>query len=56
MTWARFDDGWWIHPKTLEAGNAAAGVLARMVGYCCARLTDGVVPKPVAAMIAGTLR
>jgi hypothetical protein len=56
MTWARLDDGYWMHPKILMAGNTAAGVFSRMLSYCGCYLTDGLVPEPIAAQIAGADR
>lgn len=53
MTWARFDDQFWSHPKVLRAGNEAVGVFVRMVCYCNAHLTDGVVPGDTFRLIAG---
>lgn len=54
MTWAKLDDGFWMHPKVVVAGNEAAGIFCRCLSYCGAYLTDGRVPAPVALAIAGT--
>ena len=57
MSWARLDDGFWMNPKVLMAGNTAAGVFARMLSYCGHHLTDGLVPiEVVAAIVAGDRR
>ena len=53
MTWARLDDGFWMHPKVLMTGNTGAGIFARMLSYCGSYLTDGLVPEPIALQIAG---
>ena len=54
MTWARLDDSFWMHPKVMISGNAAAGVFARCLSYCGCYLTDGLIPEPVATQIAGS--
>jgi hypothetical protein len=53
VTWTKLDDGFWMHPKVIVAGNAAAGVFARMLSYCGCYLTDGRIPSGVAETIAG---
>jgi hypothetical protein len=53
MTWAKLDDGFWMNPKVLIAGNTAAGVFARMLSYCGCYLTDGRVPEEVVQTIIG---
>lgn len=53
MTWAKFDDAFWTHPKTLAAGNEAVGAFVRLVCYGCNQLTDGFVPMKVARFVAG---
>jgi hypothetical protein len=53
VSWARLDDGFWMHPKVLMVGNTAAGVFARCLSYCGSYLTDGLVPEPIATQIAG---
>jgi hypothetical protein len=48
MPWARLDDSFYDHPKTLAlAGRSpAAGFLhVRAITYCCKHLTDGFFPK-----------
>lgn len=56
MTWAKLDDGFWMHPKVVIAGNEAAGIFARCLSYCGKYLTDGRVPDQVAVSIAGGKR
>lgn len=41
MPWTKLDDGFWMHPKILLAGNEAVGIFARCISYCGAYLTDG---------------
>lgn len=45
--WAKLDDGFHSHPKIIRVGNAAAGLLARVISYAGQHLTDGVVPGAV---------
>jgi hypothetical protein len=52
MTWAKFDDAFWSHPKTIRAGNEAVGAFVRMVCYCAQYLTDGAVSAATAREIA----
>lgn len=52
MSWAKFDDAFWSHPKVLRAGNEAVGAFVRMVCYCSQYLTDGAVSKATAREIA----
>lgn len=56
MTWAKLDDGFWMHPKVLMAGNEGAGIFCRCLSYCGMYLTDGRVPQQVALQIAGSPR
>ena len=56
MSWVKIDDGFWMHPKVVHAGNEAAGIFARCLSYCGAYLTDGLIPEPVALSIAGSKR
>ena len=56
MSWAKLDDGFWMHPKTVRAGNEAAGIFCRCLSYCGAYLTDGLIPEAVALSIAGKPR
>ena len=56
VSWAKLDDGFWMHPKVVMAGNEAVGIFARCLSYCGAYLTDGRVPEPVALSIAGGKR
>ena len=56
MSWTKLDDGFWMHPKVMMAGNEAAGIFARCLSYCGNYLTDGLVPEPIALQIAGSKR
>lgn len=42
--WARLDDNFHAHPRTLQAGFDANGLYARALSYCAGYLTDGFVP------------
>lgn len=52
MTWAKLDDGFWMHPAVMGIGNLGAGMFARYLSYCGQYLTDGVVPAHVVMTIA----
>jgi hypothetical protein len=51
MTWSKLDDGFWSHPKVVNAGNEAVGVYARALSYCGRHETDGYIPPEVAGFI-----
>lgn len=53
MTWAKLDDTFWMHPKVMMSGNAAAGIFARMLAYSGCYLTDGLIPADIVKMIVG---
>jgi hypothetical protein len=53
VSWAKLDDGFWMHPKILVAGNVGAGIFARMLSYCGCYLTDGMVPAQIVRTIVG---
>lgn len=53
MPWTKLDDGFYMHPKIVTVGNAGAGLYCRALAYCAAHLTDGEVPGPMAAVLAG---
>lgn len=48
MVWFRVDDNLPLHPKVVEAGNAAMGLWVRAGAWSAANLTDGFVPTRVA--------
>jgi hypothetical protein len=54
VTWTKIDDGFHDNPKIVEAGNAAAGLYVRALSWSSAKGTDGLVPRGVALMLAGT--
>lgn len=45
MPWARLDDHFHAHPRTLQVGLEANGLFARALSYCAQYLTDGFVPS-----------
>jgi hypothetical protein len=47
MTWAHLDDSFDSHPKVMKAGNAAAGLFARLIAYSSRLLTDGAIAGAV---------
>lgn len=63
MTWARFDDASYDHPKIVDAAsrldspnpiNECFGAWARMIVWSCKTLTDGRVPLAIAMAIASS--
>lgn len=48
MTWFKVDDGFYDHPKVIEAGTAAAGLWVRTGSWASKHETDGFIPKKVA--------
>jgi len=53
VSWVRLDDALFSHPKVLRAGNEALGAWVRMLTYCAAYLTDGVIDAETALSLAG---
>lgn len=51
MTWFKVDDSLGFHAKTIAAGNAAMGLWVRAGSWCSQQLTDGVIPRQVAATL-----
>ena len=51
MAWVRLDESFPEHPKVVEAGPIAAWLLVRLICYCNRQLTDGYVPKAMAAQL-----
>ena len=47
MTWVRLDDGFDEDPRIVEAGLAAAGLLALLLCFSNRGLTDGYVPSVI---------
>ena len=45
MPWARLDDNFHAHPRTLQSGLEANGLFARALSYCAHYLTDGFLPS-----------
>lgn len=45
MPWARLDDNFHAHPRTLQSGLEANGLFARAISYCANYLTDGYLPS-----------
>lgn len=43
--WARLDDNFHAHPRTLQSGLEANGLFARAISYCAQYLTDGYLPS-----------
>lgn len=52
MAWVRVDDNAAFHGKIVHAGNEAVGVWIRCLAWCNSNLTDGVVPRHIALLIA----
>lgn len=54
MTWARLDDGFCDHPKTLRVWHRrpdALGLHARAISWVAKQETDGHLPEEVVAML-----
>jgi hypothetical protein len=58
MAWARFDDGFYDHPKVLgldpKLELQCDGLHLKAVCWCSRHLTDGVVPKNMIPLLNGT--
>lgn len=54
MPWFKVDDGFAFHPKTVHAGNAAAGFWVRAGAWSAANLTNGFIPVAVVPALGGT--
>lgn len=53
MPWLRVDDNLALHPKVLQAGNAAMGMWVRAGSWAAQQLTDGFVPDEVVVLLGG---
>lgn len=51
MTWFKIDDTLALHPKVIEAGNAAIGLWVRAGSYSAQQLTDGYVSRRALTML-----
>lgn len=51
MPWVRLDEKFARHPKVVEAGPLAIAMQVAALCYCNDNLTDGRVPRPVAATL-----
>lgn len=59
MSWSRFDDSYYDHPKILEAGPAAERLWTRSIAWSNRHHTDGFIPAsavPVVNAPAGSWR
>jgi hypothetical protein len=56
MTWVKLDDHFFMHPKIMTVGPAAAWLWVASIGYANANLTDGFIPAGALPMIAMTHR
>jgi hypothetical protein len=54
MSWVKVDDQSTFNEKVLALGNEGWGALVRLTTWSSAQLSDGVVPRPVALLIAGS--
>lgn len=50
MAWAKIDDGWWCHPKTMQLTVSASGLWALALSWSCHQRRD-VVPRRFLAMV-----
>ena len=51
MSWVRFDDGFFRHPKVVTAGRDARDLFMASVFYANSNLTDGFIPEGALRMI-----
>ena len=51
MAWVRLDDGFYQHPKIVQAGAVAAAVQVAALCYCNRNLTDGFVPSAAVPLL-----
>jgi hypothetical protein len=42
VSWAKLDDGFWMNPKIIQAGNVGAGIFSRLLSYCARYDVDRV--------------
>ena len=56
MPWFFIDDHLAMHPKAVEAGNAAMGLWVRAGSWCAAHLTDGSLPAAMVTPLGGRAR
>ena len=48
MPWFKVDDNFSLHPKVIDAGNAAVGLWVRCGAWSAAHRTEGHIPTKVA--------
>jgi hypothetical protein len=53
MSWAKIDDGWWCHRKTMGLPLASAGLYALALSWSCAQRSP-IVPTTFLPMVGGT--
>ena len=53
MVWFKVDDGFYSHPKTFDASDAAVALWVRAGSWAAANLTDGFVPSTLPARLCG---
>lgn len=51
MSWSMLDDGWHDHPKVLACSYAARGVWATSLSWSANKLTEGKLPRRLAAVM-----
>jgi hypothetical protein len=51
LGWVRLSDDFYDHPKFVDAGPLALALWITGMGYCNRNLTDGLIPKSVAARL-----
>lgn len=54
--WFKVDDHLAIHPKVIQAGNAAMGLWVRAGAWSGGALSDGLVPDHMLQILGGTRR
>jgi hypothetical protein len=56
MGWAKIDDRFCVHPKTLACSLAARGLWVSALSWVAGNGTDGVVPMTVVTMVGATAK
>lgn len=54
MPWFKVDDRLAMHPKVMQAGNAAMGLWVRAGSWSAQNLTDGHIPTALLTSLGGT--
>jgi hypothetical protein len=56
MTWAKFDDNFYQHPKVISLSDKAFRLYVASICFASANRTDGEIPRAALPMIGGTTK